>query len=248
MVEAFLIDESGDRAAPVSTDVSSGVGDYYVAVGNSITRGVGDDISADDHSADARNHSRGFTPILNDLLTTALGDPHTVEMEGVSGAKSVNVLDSIPSVLAAHPDAEVFLILSGTNDAHNFGSPSVPSGVGLGPGDPGFAGSYKDNMRQIVQAVIADGKEPLLSKVPIMLVDCSDGTPFPDPATAPMNAVVREYNQVIDELVVEFGIAVPPPDFYAHFEAFPGELADGCHPNGAGYQSMADLWSIALTP
>ena len=57
---------------------------------------------------------------------------------------------------------------------------------------------------------------------------------------------IQEYNQAIDELVAENGISVAPPDFYAWFQSHPSQLADGLHPNGTGYQSMATLWFNAL--
>jgi lysophospholipase L1-like esterase len=58
--------------------------------------------------------------------------------------------------------------------------------------------------------------------------------------------MIQEYNTVIDELVLTNNILVVPPAFYAYFQAHQGELADGLHPNGTGYQSMANLWFNAL--
>ena len=59
--------------------------------------------------------------------------------------------------------------------------------------------------------------------------------------------MIIEYNAAVDELFVSNGIAVTPPPSYEYFQAHLGELADGIHPNGTGYQSMANLWFIALT-
>ena len=50
----------------------------------------------------------------------------------------------------------------------------------------------------------------------------------------------------IDELKIANGLQVIPPDFYAWFNSRPDQLADGLHPNGTGYQSMANLWFNAL--
>jgi lysophospholipase L1-like esterase len=118
-----------------------------------------------------------------------------------------------------------------------------PSGVGLLPGDPGYEDSYKDHLRQVVQATVAAGKEPALAKLPPLLDD-----PFHVHPVEELNALLVEYNQVIDELVVEEGIAVTPPDLYSHFADFPGDFHDAVHPNGAGYQSIAALWFGALVP
>jgi lysophospholipase L1-like esterase len=58
--------------------------------------------------------------------------------------------------------------------------------------------------------------------------------------------MIQEYNVAIDELVLTNNIAVVPPPFYAYFQTHQGELADGLHPDGTGYQSMANLWFNAL--
>ena len=119
----------------------------------------------------------------------------------------------------------------GTNDAY---IPAVPSGSGLVPGDPGYSGSYKDNMQRIISAILAAGKTPYLAEVPYTS----------DPLRS--DAMIFDYNAAVDELFVSNGITVTPPPFYAYFQAHPGELADGIHPNGTGYQSMGFLWFDAL--
>jgi lysophospholipase L1-like esterase len=58
---------------------------------------------------------------------------------------------------------------------------------------------------------------------------------------------IPKYNQVVDELVSENNIGVMPPDLYSFFSNNPGQLSSGgLHPNGTGYQSMAQLWLDAL--
>ena len=78
IVEAYLVDGGGsqivghttyDRSAPV------GIGDTYVALGDGITYGLGDDVGTDDNSADGRNLLGGFESILADALTAARGYP-----------------------------------------------------------------------------------------------------------------------------------------------------------------------------
>jgi lysophospholipase L1-like esterase len=192
----------------------------YVAVGDSITRGSHDDISAD---------GIGYEPILGNLLTAAVAN------EGVSGTSSADGVASIPFVLSKYPSANYYLVMYGSNDAYNdTTTAAVPSGMGLLPGEPGYADSYKDNMQKIISAILAAGKTPYLAEVPYT----SD--PFRS------DSMIQEYNVVIDELVLTNNITVVPPAFYAYFLAHQGELADGLHPNGTGYQSMADLWFTAL--
>jgi hypothetical protein len=56
---------------------------YYVAIGDSITFGEGDDDPSDDISQDGRNSGGGYEPILNDRLTDMTGGvPHTIVNEG----------------------------------------------------------------------------------------------------------------------------------------------------------------------
>jgi len=191
----------------------------YVAIGDSITFGAKDDIPGD---------GIGYEPILANLKVT------TVANEGVGGISSAYGAANISSTLSKYPSAKYFLILYGTNDADTSVAPR-PSGQGLNPGNPGYAGSYKDYMQRIISAIKTAGKNPYLAKVPF--------TPLPRYS----DTIIQEYNAAIDELVAANGIPVTPPDFYIHFKNNPGQLdADGLHPNGAGYQSIANLWATAL--
>jgi lysophospholipase L1-like esterase len=194
----------------------------FVAVGDSITAGSHDDIPAD---------GTGYEPVLGTLLTAAKGYPNTVVNEGVSGDTSADGALSIPATLSMYPSAKHVLVMYGSNDAF---VPAVPSGMGLLPGDAGYDGSYKDYMQKIITAILAAGKTPYLAEVPF--------TTYPNFS----NASIQEYNVVIDELCVKNGIPVTPPPFYAHFQAHTEELADGLHPNGTGYQSVANLWFNAI--
>ena len=264
----YMVDESLVRQTTYSDQVNFGVGDYYVAFGDSITAETGDhdDIPGDDNSADGRNSGGGYQPILNDILTNSKGYSHTVENEGVSGDESIDGVNRIGSVLANHPNAKYFLILLGTNDSWY----PIPSGVGLictgldmPSNDPGCPGTYKDNMQKIINAIVQAGKVPLLAKVPIKYGDCSSGQcwTFPNPSTAAVNLLIsQEYNVAIDELRSFNGIEgtlgnpLTSPDLYTYFEGTPldsegksVEYDDIIHPGGLGYQSIANLWLQALT-
>ena len=201
---------------------ATATGDSYVAVGDSITMGSHDDVPAD---------GTGYEPILGTLLSGSKGYPNTVANAGVSGTRSSDGAASISSTLTAYPTAKYYLVMYGTNDAY---IPPIPSGWGLIPGDPGYSGSFKDNMQRIISAVLAAGKIPYLAEVPYTS----------DPLRS--IAMIYEYNAAIDELVITNNILVTPPSFYAYFMNHQGELADGIHPNGTGYQSMANLWFNVL--
>jgi len=195
---------------------------YYVAVGDSITRGSQDDIGSD---------GIGYEPVLKNLLDSETGYSHTVINEGISGDDSSDGLDFLPAILNAHPEATYFLVQFGTNDAWT----PRPSGLDLQPGDDGYAGSFKDNIQQIITAIKNAGKIPYLAEVPIAF----------DPYTA-LNPYLQLYNLVIHQLRTENSISVVPPPFYCFFESNPDQIADGLHPNGVGYQSMAILWRDSL--
>jgi len=193
-------------------------GEYYVAVGDSITRAGG---------------GRGFEPTLSDLLRQKNGHPNIISNWGVDGATAAAGATYISLTLSKAPWAKYFLLMYGTNDARL--PRPVPSGKGLRPGNPGYGGSYKESLQRIISVIRSAGKIPYLAKVPYTTSPSID------------IASIREYNIVVDELVPANKIAVIPPDFYSYFQKHPEEIPDGIHPNRTGYESMANLWFIALT-
>jgi lysophospholipase L1-like esterase len=234
-----------------------GIEQQYIALGDSITAGIGDDIEEDDTSQDGKNNGGGFEPILNDLLTAhRLGLSHDIVNEGVGGDTSVDGLAFILTALGLYPDAQKYLLQYGTNDARPWAP--VPSGKGLSPGDPGYPGTYKDNMQQIIDEINNAGKEVCLAKIPIALGDSVNSVPYLDPDTGARSLLIKDYNQVIDEFVNDptNNIIVTPPDFYNYFKnvdpgtgnpRYEDQYTDNLHPNGIGYQSMASLWFDVLT-
>jgi len=251
-VDVYIVDGPGlEVQGPKTHDqrhhVATG-GDYYVSMGDSITYGYADDDPSDDTSNDGRNTGGGYTPVLNDFLTTDLAKPHYIANEGVPGAQSVNGRNTVQDILNRHPQSERFLILYGTNDAGAL--PAVPSGETLNPGDGGYDGSFKDNMQQIINAINGSSMEACISKVPVQLADCSTCSWYENPSEGARNEIVRGYNRVIDELCGDplNQISVVPPDFYTYYlDYYQQEYADWLHPNGLGYRSMADLWRQSLT-
>lgn len=228
-----------------------------IAIGDSITEGFGDDIASDDNSQDGKNNGGGFEPILNDLLTAyEFGFPHDIVNEGVGGDISADGVAFIPTALSLYPNAKKYLLMYGTNDSDIWAP--VPSGIGLNPGDAGYPGTFKDNVQNIIDAINNAGKTVCLAKIPIALGDGPFSVPFADPDNAARNIMIKEYNQVIDELVNDASNAITlvPPDFYSYFNdidpvtgnpRYVDQYADNLHPNGLGYQSMANLWFDALT-
>jgi lysophospholipase L1-like esterase len=228
-----------------------------ITLGDSITAGFGDDIAADDISQDGKNTGGGFQPILNNLLTTyEKGFPHDIVNEGVGGDTSADGLAFIATALSLYPGAKSYLIEYGTNDADPM--LPIPSGKGLNPGDPGYPGTYKDNLQQIINAINSAGKQVCVAKPPIALGDTVNGARYANPDTGARSVQIKEYNQVVDELANNPSnhLTITPPNFYNYFKEvdpvignprYEDQFTDNFHPNGIGYQSIAELWFEALT-
>jgi lysophospholipase L1-like esterase len=257
-VDAQIIDSSGNDVTEGNTNdqvVQVGIGKYIVATGDSITDGFGGSFNI---SADGRNSGNGYEPKLNNLLTAHYGAPVTVENEGAPGMTSSYGVADINTILAKHPEAQRILVQWGTNDADPIWY-AVPSGLGLKPGDSGYPGSFKYNLQKIIDAINSHGKEVCLAKLPIPLVDSFGDPRYTNPANPPAGSrgdFIIQYNAVIDELVAASSnhITVVPPDFWSLFnenvaggKRYDTEYYDGIHPNGTGYQSMANLWYQRLT-
>jgi lysophospholipase L1-like esterase len=233
-IEAFIVDDFGNEVVGENCydSVSNiGLGDYYVSFGDSITAGEGDDDPLDDLSSDSRNFSPGYSPILNDLLSdpNAKGYPNYIANEGLGGETSAGGLVRLPRVLMRHPNSQYFLIQYGTNDGG--GLFPIPSGKN----DLEYPGSFKDNMQQMIDMITAEGKSAYLAKAPFSL--------YPS-----LNQQIVDYNIVVDQLIDENNILLfDPPDFYSFFEENQDQISDdNIHPTGAGYKSMANLWSYSL--
>ena len=116
-------------------------GEYYVAIGDSITAGS--------HDTDTQD-GIGYEPILDVLLTAQKGYPHEVFNAGFSGDSSSDGVSRIDGILSGHPFAKYVLVMYGTNDAFI----------------PVSKADYKANMQAIINAIKAAGKKPYLAKVP----------------------------------------------------------------------------------
>lgn len=203
-----------------------------VAFGDSITSGEDDP-------------GGGYCPRLSELLIAATGDPHRIINRGVAGETSAQGLQRLPAIITSYPEASCYLVLFGMNDARPLAK--VPSGLGQ---EPAPKDSYKANIQKMIELVNAAGKEVVLAKIPIALGDQKDSDPYTDPDRGARSKNIKEYNQVIDELVADpnHNIMITPPDLYKYFQAHhKDEYFDNVHPNAKGYGSLALLWFDALT-
>ena len=191
VIEASLVDGSGSPIAGAATyDRSTpvGIGDTYVAMGDGITYGLGDDLPADDNTADGRNLLGGFESVLAEGLTAARGYPVSVINQGIPGGSAFSGSAIINQVLQNYPNAGFFILMYGHNDVAG----GTPSGLGLVPGSPGYTGSFKDYMQRMITAIRNAGKVPLIAKHTAVM-----------PVDGPIDSAIQEYNQVIDELAAD---------------------------------------------
>ncbi len=235
-IDVFVIDAGGAIVGGPGTHdqaTNVGVGVYYVAMGDSITYGYGDDVPSDNTSNNGRVTGGGFEPVLANLLDTAYpGAPHLIVNQGIPGDRSVDGASQIMRVLQQNPYASYFLVMYGTNDV----TTGIATGYGLHPGDAGYAGSYKDYLQRIINDINSAGKTVYLATLPMYRLNTTG------------NNIVQQYNQVIQELAADPANKIPAVvDLYTYFSNHPEQYYDTLHPNGIGYQSMAQLWSQVLT-
>ena len=230
-VTGYLLDGSGVRLtapeARVSLPQIATNGIHLYTQGDSITAGLKDDVTADDTSLDTRNTAGGYQPVLNDELSAGNGVPVTVLNDGNAGEESGEGAARMASILSHSPEAQAYVMFYGANDSG--GALPTPSGLGTVP-DTVTPVTFKDYLQQMINAVTGAGKQIYLVKA----------TPFL--ANLTRDALVVEYNQVVDELVSENGLGYVAADLYSYFTANPGEFSpDLLHPNGTGYASIARL-------
>ena len=233
-VEACIVDQNGNSIDGDTTyDIANSVavGEYYVAVGDSITAGLNDDFPFDDVSQDNRNAGGGFAPVLNDLLTALRLRQHTVISDGIVGGRTYGGPERMRKTMLRNPNAGYYIISLGANDYIANPNFPLPSGLGTLPPQPG---SYKDYIQQMIDMVTITGKQ-------VYLGDITYTSIYPD-----RDVDHQEYNAVLEELRITNGL-LPLPGMYTYFKNNPDELIDGLHPSGQGYQSMANLWFMAIT-
>ncbi len=204
--------------------------DCYVAFGDSITRGMGDDDPAD---------GWGYAGALEALLNTDGERPVQVVEKGRVNTQSSWGAENVGRVLDENPGAEIVLVLFGTNDARDGVHPET----------------FGSNLESILQQIHNRGKKALLGTVPFARArypGCDQAAP--DELIRSYNDVIHgiydgPYRPVLD-LGQDPGCIVWPPSFYEHFRgqaAGENEMCDCVHPNAEGYRSMARLWRDALS-
>ena len=236
LLDAENIEQTRDINAMIGVD-----GQEIIAVGDSITNGIGDNYATDNISGRIIGF-QGFESNLTDLLNATQTRPTLVINEGIGGDESVDGLSRVNSILARHTGADQILLMYGTNDAGAL----IPSGEGCN----GVAcnGTFKGNLQEIIDTAI--GKTVTVALLPPIFGSGVNGVPFSDPLTASRNVnYIQVYNAVIRNELTEIQTG---PDLFSYFLS-PSEnrfslFADNLHPNALGYVSIAHLWHNSLNP
>jgi lysophospholipase L1-like esterase len=229
---AAILRDADDNELSRDINFTVGVGgNYYIAVGDSVTNGVGDDNPLNNDSMDGRIVSRqGFQAQLSDDLSISTGLPQIVFNEGIGGdLSSDTMLQRIDSILERHPGANGMLLLIGTNDAMT--DPQT---------DPV---EFEDNVTQIATAALTE-----LDLVYIALIlPIYDDTGVPE--TTFNNRVLAFNTRITDNIVDDPNDSLYlGPDLYSRFIDNYTALynPDGLHPSDAGCQAMASDWHTVL--
>jgi len=237
-LDAYVIDAAGKRLPAHDRKQRIGMGDILVAVGDSITAGEVDDITSDDWSADGRDGPSqegfgGYEPILNNMLTSLAGYPHSVPNEGLAGETSAGAKSRIAGIIARHPTAGTWLVAYGTNDA-----PTLMT-----------AGTFQGNLQNIIGQIQSaiPGAVVFLPRV-LYNDEARKG-----------NYLIAQYDGVMDELSRTMPNVLRGADldtlFHANHQRYDHKLAKPGtwlatttthHPNGIGFQKYAMLWKTAL--
>jgi lysophospholipase L1-like esterase len=166
----------------------------------------------------------GGSPRAADVAISALntaGQPSVSSVAGYGGQQSGNLLPGgalYISTVAQFVAAEVTTvsIMLGTNDA----IASVSKAT------------YKANMLAIANGLIADGFAKVVLNEPIWM--------------SGYETLLLSYQEALDEIVNGTTIVRGDTLAYAAFEANPGWLVDGIHPNTTGHAQLGNFWSTHL--
>jgi hypothetical protein len=188
-------------------DASQGVQDSWIFYGDYI-------------SAGAMNHDHRGIGTFSQLVNASRPQYYPAqESGGTSFVQSGDGARLMAEWLAAFPGRFVALSF-GTTDADFFdaGKPELP------------ADFYK-NYEQMVQAVIAAGKVPVVPKIPWG-------------RTEKIQANAPRLNAEIDRLYAAYPQIVRGPDFWAHFGGHQDQIAeDGLNLTQAGLSEYRRLWA-----
>ena len=209
-------------------------GEFRIAIGDSLTNGVGDSFRGDNISSDGKVIAeQGYVGVLQSLLSSSNPVPQIIFNEGVPGDNSLDVVDlRINSILERYPNANFAQVLIGTNDTG--GTLPIPSGLGCS--GAGCNGTFKQNVQNLIDVLNVAGITPVIALTPPIFDSVT-------PLTSVRNVALQAYNSVI---LTELSNRVIGPDLYTYFLSAAQNreslYSDDLHFNGYGYKIVAHLW------
>ena len=255
-IQAEILDGGARADRDRNVDVfigSTGAGDLYEAIGDSLTLGLRDNFARDNLNLTDRKtiSASGWSGPLSDMLTTSQGAPNLVVNEGISGDRASEMrIQRLSSILARNrrPKGNRSLLMLGTNDAV-INAAATPA-------------QYQADMTSIIDSILNSGRETVyVSILPPVFANNSNAAVYVDPLQldptlpnyAERNANIDSYNQVIINTLAPMANVELGPDLWTCF--LPPAPAtnlfslfeDALHMNGLGYAYVAGLWHRRLT-
>ena len=226
-VTARLLDAGDNPVATNSVDIAVG-GDYVVAVGDSITNGIGDTFAADNDDALRVYSNMAYASSLASRLEGMPPTEVIIFNEGIGGDTSNDTdVARLSSIIDRHTGASTALVQLGTNDARAGRT----------------ATAFESDMQSIVDRLVNEGMAVYVATLPPILGGA-------DPLSSANNQRIVQYN---DEITNNLAGAMSGADIWAFFapddtgddvaDRVRADLfIDNLHPNALGHAIIADLW------
>jgi lysophospholipase L1-like esterase len=226
-----ILDSGNSPVDSHNVDFAIG-GDYVVAIGDSITNGIGDTYAADNDDALRVFSNTAYASALASRLEALPPTEVIVYNEGIGGddAAAADLL-RLQSIIERHPSGSAALVQLGTNDANADRS----------------AAAFESDMQSIVDRLVAESMTVYVATLPPILGGSN-------PLSSDANQNIGLYN---DEITQNLAGAIPGADLWAYFA--PDDTGDGIadriradlfaddlHPNALGHAIIADLWYNVL--
>ena len=182
--------------------------DTWLVLGDSITKMSMETATENRMDSVIADRVEGFTPVL---LPAAIG-----------GTFSSTAIDNYEEWMALNPDFKHVILAYGTNDL--WGKHSLPS-------------SYEDNMRTLIENLLAEGRVPHIPSIPYAPEDTHSTLP--------------EANAMLQGLIEEYKLPCGP-DLYTLFKEDPDLFdpndASNVHPGSRGKAEINRLWADSAVP
>jgi lysophospholipase L1-like esterase len=186
-----ILDSGNNPVDSHNVDFAIG-GDYVVAIGDSITNGIGDTYAADNDDALRVFSNTAYASVLASRLEAMPPTEVIVYNEGIGGddAAAAN-LWRLQSIIERHPSGSAALVQLGTNDA----------------GADRTAAAFESDMQSIVDRLVVEGMTVYVATLPPILGGSN-------PLSSAANQRIVQYN---DEITNNLAGALPGADLWAYF-------------------------------